>query len=68
VNKGKKPQPPAVTVKSVNDAGGQRVHWLVRVDGLQLAAYGPDDSGHRAALRHRDRVLADWKAAQRRAA
>lgn len=61
----KKAVAPVVTVKPVADAGGVRVGWWVRCDGEVLHKYPGDDAGKRAALRHRDSLLAEWKAAQR---
>lgn len=62
----KKAVAPVVTVKRGAPSprhGGDA--WVVRVDGEVLEAYPSDDAGHRAALRRRDAVLAEWKAAQR---
>jgi hypothetical protein len=65
----KKPVPPTVTVKP-KDSGG--LAWLVRVDGVvsSVHSYEPQDAegerrAYREALRHKDAVLADWRARQR---
>lgn len=61
-----KEQPPTVTVKlGVPTPRHTEEVWVVRVNGEVADAYANDDNGHRAALRHRDRLLADWKAARK---
>jgi hypothetical protein len=61
-----KAKPPTITVKAGAALG--RVGWVVRMDGAVVDCYEPvPDSGeaHRRALRHRDKLLAEWKEAQR---
>jgi hypothetical protein len=65
-NKGKKAVPPTVTVKQgVPTPRHTEEAWVVRVNGEVVQAYPLTEDGKRAALRHKDRALADWRAAQR---
>lgn len=60
--KTKKPAPPTVTVKpGVKHPADEVTSWVVRVNGEIVEAYPYTPDGKRAAMRHRDNVLADWK-------
>lgn len=63
-----KAKPPTVTVKlGVPTPRHVEDCWVVRVDGEIMEAYPADAEGKRLAMRHRDKVLFQWKEAQRMA-
>jgi hypothetical protein len=65
-DKSKKAAPPTVTVKlGVKHPADEVMAWVVRYNGDIVEAYPNTPDGKRAALRHRDSLVATWKYEQR---